>query len=83
MNSLFRKAEDINMKITERGQITIPKKLRDHYGLHKDVEINLVASNSGILIKKQSRTMHPVDKVFGILNKKSDTDQYIEEIRGR
>lgn len=71
------------MKITERGQITIPKKLRDHYGLHKDVEIDIVASRSGILIQKQSRIMHPVDKVLGILNKTVGTDQYIEEIRGR
>jgi len=71
------------MKITERGQITIPKRLRDDYGLHKDVEIDLVASSNGILIQKQSRTMHPVDKVLGILSGTTDTDRYIEEIRGR
>lgn len=71
------------MKISERGQLTIPKKLRDRYGLHKDVEISLVAANNGIVIRKQSRAMHPVDRVFGILSKTIDTDQYIEELRGR
>ncbi|MEE8397493.1 MAG: AbrB/MazE/SpoVT family DNA-binding domain-containing protein [Desulfobacterales bacterium] len=71
------------MKISERGQLTIPKNLRDRYGLHKDVEISLVASSNGIVIRKQSRIMHPVDKVLGILRKAIDTDQYIEELRGR
>lgn len=71
------------MKIAERGQITIPKKLRDHYGLHKGVEVDLVASDRGILIRKQSQAVHPVDRVLGILSSTIHTDQYIEEIRGR
>lgn len=71
------------MKISERGQITIPKALRDRYGLYRNVEVNLIASDDGVLIKKQSQSMHPVDKVFGILDKEIDSDRYIEEIRGR
>lgn len=71
------------MKISERGQITIPKPLRDRFGLHQDVEIELIPSENGIIIQKRTLHKHPVDKVFGVLNKPSSTDAYMETIRGR
>ncbi len=71
------------MKISERGQITIPKPLRERFGFHKNVEVEFLPAENGILIQKQSRKTHPVDRVFGILNRQSNTDTYIEEIRGR
>ncbi len=71
------------MKVSERGQITIPKAIRDRFGLHKDIEVELVAVSDGVLIQKRSRSKHPVDTVYGILNRPSDTDSYIEKIRGR
>jgi AbrB family looped-hinge helix DNA binding protein len=71
------------MKVSERGQITIPKAVRDRFGFHKDVEVELVLAKDGVLIQKRSRSKHPVDRVYGILNRPSDTDSYIEEIRGR
>ena len=71
------------MRISERGQITISKPLRDKFGLHKNVEVELSATKEGVLIQKRSRGKHPVDLVYGILNSQSSTDAYIEEIRGR
>jgi len=83
MNYLFGKVEVKNMKISERGQITIPKPLRDRFGLHKNIEVEMISTKEGILIQKHSRSRHPVDSVYGILNRPSDTDTYIEEVRGR
>lgn len=71
------------MKISERGQITIPKPLRNQFGLSKNVEIELVSTKEGILIQKRSFNKHPVDSVYGILENLSDTDTYIEKVRGR
>ena len=71
------------MKISERGQITIPKAIRDKFGLHKDVELEIVATDSGVLLRKGMRAEHPVDKVIGVLKRPSDTNSYIEKIRGR
>jgi AbrB family looped-hinge helix DNA binding protein len=82
-NYLFRNAEEVNMKISERGQITVPKTLRDRFGLHKNVEIDIISTEDGILIQKRSRGRHPVDSVYGVLGQPSDTDTYIEEVRGR
>jgi len=71
------------MKISERGQVTVPKPLRDRFGLYKNVEVEMISTKEGILIQKHSRSRHPVDSVYGILGKPSDTDKYIEEVRGR
>ena len=71
------------MKVTKGGQVTIPKKLRDSYGLHPEVEIDVVADEDGIRVKKRTAATHPVREVFGILNRPAVVDTYIEEIRGR
>ena len=41
-----------DMRISERGQITIPKALRDRYGLNRDVEVEVVPTEKGLLIQK-------------------------------
>ena len=71
------------MKIGERGQITIPKDLRERYGLLPDIEIEFIAEETGIRIQKKSLHTSPVREVYGILKKNRKTDEYIEEIRGR
>ena len=71
------------MRISERGQITIPKRFRDRFGMNQDVEVEITATEHGLLIQKRSAAQHPVEKVSGILDGVDDVDQYIEEIRGR
>ena len=71
------------MKISERGQITIPKRLRDRFGMHHDVEVEITPTEQGLLIQKRATAQHPVERIYGILDIGSDTDGYIEEIRGR
>ena len=71
------------MRISERGQITIPKRLRDRFGMNQDVEVEITPTEDGLLIQKRTASKHPVDRVSGILDGVVDVDQYIEEIRGR
>ena len=73
------------MKIGERGQVTIPKDLRDRYGLNRDVEVEFVPEENGLRIQKRARKKHPIDEIYGIakLRYASTVDEYIEEIRGR
>ena len=71
------------MYISERGQITIPKALRDRFGLHHHVEVEVTPTEGGLLIRKRTAAEHPVDRVYGILKGEFRTDDYIEEIRGR
>lgn len=72
------------MRISQRGQVTIPKRLRERYGLHQDVEVDICPTEEGLLIRKRVDPEHPVDRVAGILDGADfDIDEYIEEIRGR
>lgn len=75
------------MKVSERGQITIPKHLRERYGMTHNVEVEITPTEKGLLIQKCSPAEHPVDRIVGILDgvvgDDFDIDEYIEEIRGR
>ena len=71
------------MKIGDRGQVTIPKMIREKYGLLPQVEVEFVKDEGGLLIRKKTSQASPIEKVYGILKKYESTDQYMEEIRGR
>ena len=76
------------MKISERGQITIPKHLRERFGMNHNVEVEISPTEQGLLIRKRTAAEHPVDRVYGILGRDAlgegaSVDDYIEEIRGR
>jgi AbrB family looped-hinge helix DNA binding protein len=71
------------MKIMERGQVTIPKKLREKYGIYKNTEVDFVPEKDGLLLKKRKAAPGRHREVFGILKKNTSTDSYIEKIRGR
>lgn len=71
------------MRISERGQITIPKPLRDRFGLNRDVEVEITPTKQGLFIQKRTAAAHPVDRVFAVLDQGGSTDDYIETIRGR
>ena len=72
------------MRISERGQITIPKHLRERFGMNHNVEVEISPTEQGLLIRKRTTAEHPVDRIVGILDGADfDIDEYIEEIRGR
>ncbi len=39
------------MKVNRKGQVTIPQKLRDEFGLQPETEVTFVATDAGVLIK--------------------------------
>ena len=71
------------MKISERGQITIPKRLRDRFGMNQDVEVEITPTENGLLIQKRAAAKHPVERIYAILGNGGASNDYIEEIRGR
>ena len=70
------------MRISEQGQITIPKHLRDRFGMNPNVEIEITPAEDGLLIRKRTACQHPVERVYGIL-KGGKTDEYLKEVRGK
>lgn len=67
-------------KLTKKGQITIPKEVRDKLRLKKGDLVEFIIVGNDCIIKK--RNSINIDKWLGALGK-SKTDDFIDEIRGK
>lgn len=66
--------------VAERGQVTIPKALREKLGIRPGTALEFSARN-GTLIAHKAET-DPVASVFGCLKLKTSTDRYMNDLRG-
>ena len=75
-------------KLTSKGQITVPKSVRDDLGLRTGDEVEFVKTNGGYQLRKRFAES-PFAPFRGILRKRMlemgyrTTDEFIEDIRGR
>jgi len=67
--------------VAERGQITIPKPIRDRLGLTPGTLLDLREHNGKILAEKVPNN-DPVAQVRGCLKLDKPTDKLIDELRG-
>jgi AbrB family looped-hinge helix DNA binding protein len=71
------------MKTTvgERGQITIPKAIRDRLGLTSGMVLEIREENGTILAEKVSLE-DPISKAWGCLKLDKSTDEILADLRG-
>lgn len=67
--------------VGERGQVTIPKAIRERFGWSKGSQLEFEVTPNGLTLRGRRPDSDPVWKVFGRLNKGVDTDQFIGELR--
>lgn len=74
----------LTAKVTSKGQITIPKKVRDKLGVSVGERIQF-EEKKGIFYIKKSIKKSPFDRWVGYLTKQKgkSTDKIIEDLRGR
>ena len=74
----------LTAKITTKGQITIPKAVREKLGLSKGEDLLFEEKDEAFIIKKVIRKS-PFDKWVGYLKKEKGTtsDNVIDELRGK
>ncbi|MFI4990486.1 MAG: AbrB/MazE/SpoVT family DNA-binding domain-containing protein [Solirubrobacterales bacterium] len=68
-------------KVSEKGQITVPKPLRERLGIRPGDELEVVDEGGRIVLSKAA-TDDPVSAMYGILDSELGTDEIIEELRG-
>jgi AbrB family looped-hinge helix DNA binding protein len=68
-------------RVAERGQITIPKQLRDKLRIRAGTYIDFQAEG-GKLVGIKVTSADPVEQVYGILKLKKGTDRLVRELRG-
>ena len=66
--------------VAERGQVTIPKALRDKLGIRPGTALEFTAKDGTLLARKAETD--PVAKVFGCLGERVDSDRFIRSLRG-
>lgn len=68
-------------KVAERGQVTIPKSLRDRLGIRPGTMLEF-HEDKGRLIAVKSEIGHPVDSIYGRFGNGRRTDEIMDELRG-
>jgi len=67
--------------VSEKGQITIPKRLRERLGLRPGTILDFEEADGRLVGRKLIRPDH-LDDLVGILPVDEGTDAFIREIRG-
>ena len=76
------------MKIGERGQVTIPKDIRDRFGLGPETSVEFQVVNGMIVLKKAPKKLD-LRKWKGRCRNSfaelgySSVDKFIDDVRGR
>jgi AbrB family looped-hinge helix DNA binding protein len=76
------------MKIGERGQVTIPKEIREEFGLGPETEVEFQVIGGSIVLKKAPKKLHlskwkgRCGDTFAKLGYRS-VDKFVDDVRGR
>lgn len=72
----------MNAVVAERGQVTIPKPLRQRMGITPKTVLDFHEENGRLIVVKASGR-DPVSRVFGCLKLNKTADALIEGLRGK
>jgi AbrB family looped-hinge helix DNA binding protein len=72
----------IKVKLSKKGQLTIPKELRDKFNFKENIELLLLPTKEGILIKPKSHGLRTLRGLFRELNFE-EAEQIIKDERKR
>jgi AbrB family looped-hinge helix DNA binding protein len=79
------------MKVGERGQVTIPKPLRERFAIGPSTEVEFIEQAGELVLRKRlsqataaRQRRDRISSCIGVLNgQPEDVDEFIENIRGR
>ncbi len=71
--------ETISSKVTSKGQVVIPKKLREKYGIRSTTAIRWIEKDQGILMVPESED--PILAARGMLEGSGILQAYLKEKR--
>jgi AbrB family looped-hinge helix DNA binding protein len=75
------------MRITSKGQVTIPQEIRERLGLLPDTEVEFEVEGNAVRIRKargrNRRGVRLVERLRGRASSGLTTDEILEHTRGR
>jgi AbrB family looped-hinge helix DNA binding protein len=70
--------------VSEKGQITVPKPLRERLGIRPGDQLEILEEGGRLVVTKTILGGgDPVDAVYGMLGSDSSTDEMIRTLRGQ
>ncbi|MBA3806348.1 MAG: AbrB/MazE/SpoVT family DNA-binding domain-containing protein [Acidobacteria bacterium] len=74
------------MRITSKGQVTIPQEMRERYGLQPQTEVEFAPGDGGVMIRaarnRRTRFREWVKRTRGSATVKITTDEVMRLTRG-
>ena len=74
-------SESMKAKISEKGQVTIPKPLRDRLGIRVGDELDFEVEDGRLVIAKVAE-QDPYERLYGSLKLPVSVDEAMELMRG-
>lgn len=68
-------------RLTTKGQVTIPKPLRESLGLEPGHELEF-EEREGALVVRRRTPVDPLNQLVGLVSEQIDIDAYLDETRG-
>lgn len=69
-------------RVSEKGQVTIPKALRERLGITPGEILEFEEGPDGRLVGRKAGGRDPVDEAYGVLRLDGGTDELIDRLRG-
>jgi AbrB family looped-hinge helix DNA binding protein len=67
--------------VSEKGQVVIPKALRDRLGIRPGQELEFLDDRGKLVVRKVT-ARDPVDQAYGVLVLRRGTDETLRALRG-
>jgi AbrB family looped-hinge helix DNA binding protein len=68
-------------KVSEKGQVTVPKKLRESLDIRPGDELDFI-EEGGRLVALKTDALDPVASVYGSVDLGRSTDELVKRLRG-
>ena len=68
--------------VTEKGQVTIPKPIRERLGIRPGQVLEFAEHPGGGVVARKAAARSPVDDLYGVLRVPGGTDELIDRLRG-
>lgn len=72
----------LTSRVSEKGQVTIPKRIRERLGIHAGEVLEFEEHPGGAVVARKLETRSPVDELYGVLRVPGGTDELIDRLRG-
>ncbi len=69
------------MKVTSKGQVTIPQRLRKKYHIDSNAEVEFIEEEGRILLRAKKRSEAPIRRLLGRADVRLSTEEILRLTR--